>query len=101
MNRDHPPCRCCAKFLPTGGQKLHEDGPGYCEGHERDAHSTDSPCVLFLERGSREARMAAKSAGELVAELQRRDSKKHETISRASAPQPSPVSRGRQPERAT
>ena len=96
MNRDHDPCRCCARFLPTGGQKLHEDGPGWCEGEEREAHSTDHPCPLFLEQGSRQARLEAKSSRELLQEQQRRQ----ETISRASA-SPSPVSRGRQPERAT
>ena len=82
MNRDHDPCRCCARFLPTGGQKLHEDGPGWCEGEEREAHSTDHPCPLYLERGSRAARMLAKSSRETLAELQRRHP---ETISRASA----------------
>ena len=96
MNRIHDPCRCCARFLPTGGQKLHEDGPGWCEGNERDAHSTDHPCPLYVERGSRAARLLAKNDQQLLAEQRRRHP---ETISRASAP-PSPVSRGRQPERA-
>jgi len=83
MNRIHDPCRCCARFLPTGGQKLHEDGPGLCEGNERPAHSTDHPCPLYLERGSKRARELAKSSRETLAELQRRHP---ETISRASAP---------------
>jgi len=97
MNHAHDPCRCCARFLPTGGQKLHEDGPGRCEGEEREAHSTDHPCPLYLERGSKAARLLAKSSRELLAELRRRHP---ETISRASAPS-SPASRGRPPERAT
>jgi hypothetical protein len=75
MNRDHDPCRCCARFLPTGGQKLHEDGPGLCEVDAQPRHSTDHPCPLYLERGSREARLAARSSAEVLAELQRRDSK--------------------------
>lgn len=87
MNRDHEPCRECAKFLPTGGQKAHEDGPGRCEGRERDAHSTDQPCVLFVKQGSWAARRAAKNGSELLQELQRRHP---ETISRASAPTEAP-----------
>jgi hypothetical protein len=83
MNHTHDPCRCCARFLPTGGQKPHQDGPGRCEGEDRDAHSTDHPCPLFVERGSREAKLLAKSSREVLAELQRRYPA--ETISRASA----------------
>lgn len=86
MKRDHDPCRTCARFLPTGGQKLHVDGPGHCECFDRPAQSTDRPCVLYVERGSREARHLAKSSRELLAELQRRyPAKGNETISRASA----------------
>jgi len=87
MNREHQPCGTCSRFLPTGGQKAHEEGPGHCEGFERPAHSTDRPCVLFVERGSREARLKAKNDQQLLAEFQRRDGRKAgETISRASAP---------------
>jgi len=116
MNRDHDPCRACGRFLIDASVRRNEEGPGHCEGFDRPAHSTDAPCVLFVERGSREARALAKSSREVLAELQGRDSKpalghrgmlasqeqrRHpETISRASASQPSPVSRGRQPERA-
>jgi len=56
MNRDHLPCRACARFLPTGGQKAHEDGAGLCQGFDRPAHSTDQPCVLFAEQGTWETR---------------------------------------------
>ncbi len=85
MNRDHQPCGTCSRFLPTGAQKAHEEGPGHCEGFERPAHSTDRPCVLFVEQGSREARLGAKDDRQLLAEFQRRGSRKAETISRASA----------------
>lgn len=80
MNRTHPPCRCCAKFVPA------KAGAGHCTGFDRPAEAEDQPCVPFTEQGSRHARVGAKSERELLAELQRRDSRKHETISRASAP---------------
>ena len=58
MNRDHLPCRDCAKFIATGGQKAHQDGAGYCDGWEKDVLSTDRPCVLFSERGTWQDRRA-------------------------------------------
>lgn len=52
MNRDHEPCRECARFLATGGQKPDEEGPGLCEADGTPANSTGRPCVLFVKRGS-------------------------------------------------
>jgi hypothetical protein len=80
MNREHPPCSTCSRFIPA------KTGAGHCEGFDRPAQATDQPCVLFVEQGSREARLGAKGDRELLAEFQRRDSRKaRETISRASA----------------
>lgn len=76
MTREHPPCGACAKFVPA------KAGTGDCTGFDRPAQADDAPCVLFVQQGSREARVAAKSSQELLAELQRRHP---ETISRASA----------------
>lgn len=78
MNQDHAPCLHCARFIPTGKRKAHEDGPGHCEGHDRPAHSTDRPCVLFLEQGSWSTRKAQQ------APEQRKPLATH-TVSRASA----------------
>ena len=83
MNHAHDPCGHCARFLPDAILRKGEDGQGRCEGFDRPAHSTDQPCVLFVERGSREARLLAKNDRELLQEQQRRHP---ETISRASAP---------------
>lgn len=71
MNRDHPPCGACAKFVPA------KPGTGDCTGFDRPAQADDAPCVLFVLQGSREARLGAKSENELLAEFQRRDSRKH------------------------
>lgn len=97
MNREPEPCGKCARFLHDAQLRKGEDGPGHCEGFERPAQSADIPwaCVLRLELGSLAHRRATRSEHELLAELRRRHP---ETISRASA-QPSPGSRGRQPER--
>jgi len=73
MNR-HDPCKACGRFLPDASLRKGEDGQGYCEGFDRPAHSTDAPCVLFVERGSR-------------ADRQSRQHRVKETISRASASQ--------------
>ncbi|ALK96992.1 hypothetical protein AB595_04815 [Massilia sp. WF1] len=67
MNRDHLPCRACAKFVPK---------PGHCTGFDRPAEATDRPCVLFTEQGAWETRKGQRAP----------ERRKHETISRASAP---------------
>lgn len=82
MNRERPPCGACAKFIPA------KAGSGDCTGFDRPAQADDAPCVLFVQQGSREARVAAKNSQELLAELQRRYPT--ETISRASAPTAAP-----------
>lgn len=71
MNREHLPCRACSKFVPA------KAGSGHCTGFDRPAEADDRPCVLFVLQGSREARLGAKSEQELLAEFQRRDSRKH------------------------
>jgi len=86
MNRDHLPCRACARFLPTGGQKPHEGGAGLCQGFDRPAHSTYQPCVLFAEQGTWETRKA-----QMPPDQRARQAPARETISRASAPSPRPV----------
>jgi hypothetical protein len=58
MNREHLPCLHCARFIPDPGLRKDQHGPGYCEGDERPAHSTDQPCVLFNRQGSWETRKA-------------------------------------------
>lgn len=60
MNREFQPCGACAKFLPDASLRKDEEGPGYCEGYERSAHSQDiaSPCALFAERDSWATRKA-------------------------------------------
>ncbi len=77
MNREPQPCSACSKFVPA------KAGSGHCTGFDRPAQEDDAPCVLFVQQGSREARVGAKNSQELLAELQRRHP---ETISRASAP---------------
>lgn len=92
MNRTHPPCGTCARFIPA------KAGIGHCEVDGQPKQADEHPCPLYLEWGSREARLAAKSSRELLAELQRRNPvpaqrgmlasqvpQKQETISRASA----------------
>lgn len=90
MNRELEPCGKCARFLPDAALRKDEDGPGYCEGYERPAHSADvvQPCVLSMPIGSRAHRRAARSDAEMLAELRRRHP---ETISRASAPTAAPT----------
>lgn len=80
MNRQHPPCSACAKFVPA------QAGTGHCVDFDRPAREDDQPCVLFVMRGSREARAGAKSGQELLAEIAKKQQRKTETISRASAP---------------
>ncbi len=70
MNREHPPCGACAKFVPA------QAGTGHCTDRDRTAEAEDTPCVLFVLQGSREARLGAKSEQELLQEFQRRDSRK-------------------------
>jgi hypothetical protein len=70
MNRDHPPCGACAKFVPA------KTGTGHCTGFDRPAEADDRPCVLFVAAGSLEARNGAKSGQELLAEFRQRDSRK-------------------------
>jgi len=41
MNREHPPCGTCAKYIAS-----------HCEEFDRAAAADDQPCVLFLARGS-------------------------------------------------
>lgn len=91
MNREPAPCGKCARFLPDASLRKGEDGPGYCEGYERPAHSTDiaQPCVLSLEPGSLAHRRVTRSEQEVLAELRRRHPQ--ETISRASAPTAAPT----------
>lgn len=79
MTREYPPCSSCAKFVPA------KAGTGCCTDFDRPANAEDQPCVLFLHRGTRSARMAARSSQELLAEMQRRETRKTETNSRASA----------------
>lgn len=80
MNREHPPCADCAKYVPATAVT------GDCTDHDRPANVDDPSCVLFLARGSRSARLAARSPQELVTEIQRKQqSKTKETISRTSA----------------
>ena len=71
MTRAHDPCRACGRFLIDASVRRNEEGPGHCEGFDRPAHSTDAPCVLFVERGSRADRQSRQH--------------RQETISRASA----------------
>lgn len=85
MNREPKSCRACVRFIPDAQLRKGDDGPGYCEGFERPAHSTDVPwaCVLRLSQGSLAHRRATRSEQEVLAELRRRHP--DETISRASA----------------
>lgn len=78
MNREPVPCSDCFRFVPGKA----ETDTGHCTGYDRAAKPDDSKCVLFVQQGSRAARIAAKNSLELLAELQRRHP---ETISRASA----------------
>jgi len=80
MNVTHPPCSTCAKFIPA------QAGTGHCTEFDRPAREDDQPCVLFVMQGSREARVGAKSGQELLAEIAKKQQRKTETISRASAP---------------
>lgn len=74
MTREHPPCSACAKFVVD-----------HCTGFDRPAAADDQPCVLFVQQGSREARVGAKNSQELLAEIAKKQQRKTETISRASA----------------
>jgi hypothetical protein len=77
MNREPLHCRICARFVSVATLRKDEEGPGYCEGYDRPAHSTDTRCVLFNEQGAWKTRKAQ------APPEQRRA---NETISRASAP---------------
>lgn len=65
MNREHPACGACTKFKD-----------GHCADFDRPAAADDQPCVLFLHRGTRGARMAARTPQELVAEIERKQQSK-------------------------
>jgi hypothetical protein len=77
MNREPLHCRICARFIPAATLRKDEEGPGHCEGYDRPAHSTDTRCVLFNERGAWKTRKA---------QMPPEQRRANETISRASAP---------------
>jgi hypothetical protein len=85
MNREHPPCGTCSKFVPA------QAGTGHCTGFDRPAREDDQPCALFLLTGSKEARVAVRSEHDLLAEIAKKQQRKAETISRASASTAAPT----------
>jgi len=63
MNLERLPCGDCASF---------DTAAGFCSGHDRPEKPDGQPCPLFLERGSRAARDAARTSAELLVDLKRR-----------------------------
>jgi hypothetical protein len=86
MNREHPSCGECAHFITAGHAAAVARGEGWCDTWEAYKPATGQICVLFVPRGSYDAAKEARSSTAVRAELQQRaDSKKVNTIPRASA----------------